>query len=352
MKLKKLTSIVLCISMVAAFGFSGCSQSKTNSGSAPAASSVTSGTSNTGTSAQFKSDPSKEYYMVTFLSGYPFWKNCYKGFQDAGKLYGARTVYAGSPQYDVNASITVLEQIIAKKPAGIAVTCMDATAYIPAINKARAQGIPVVTFDSDSPKSNRIAFIGTQNYQAGVTAARYIGKQLSGKGVVAACTSMGQTNIKERTQGFQDTIKSEFPNIKLAQVIDSGSDQVTSATNVSNMVKKNPDINYIFCGLETATVGAQKALQENNMKGKVKIVGFDTDSTTLDSIKNGDVEATISQAPWCEGYWAMNYLYFISNNLVNPVNDWLNKGYPGLPASADSGSVVVTKTNVDTFYNS
>lgn len=351
MKLKKLTSIVLCLSMVAALGLSGCSQSKTNSSSAAAPASSGS-TGAAGASDKFKSDSSKEYYMVTFLSGYPFWKNCYKGFQDAAKLYGAKTVYAGSPQYDVNASITVLEQIIAKKPAGIAVTCMDATAYIPAIKKARDAGIPVVTFDSDSPKSNRIAFIGTQNYQAGVTAARYIGKQLNGKGVVAACTSMGQTNIKERTQGFQDTIKSEYPNIRLAQVIDSGTDQVTSATNVSNMIKKNPDINYIFCALETATVGAQKALQENNMKDKVKLVGFDTDTTTLDSIKSGSLEATISQAPWCEGYWSMNYLYYISNNLVDPVSGWLAKGYPGLPATADSGAVVVTKSNVDTFYNS
>jgi ribose transport system substrate-binding protein len=348
-KMKRLTSIILCISMLSALGLSGCSQtSKTSSDSAK----TSNGAATTATSDKFKSDSSKEYYMVTFLSGYPFWKNCYKGFQDAAALYGAKTVYTGSTTYDVNASITVLEQIIAKKPAGIAVTCMNATAYIPAINKARAEGIPVVTFDSDSPKSNRIAFIGTQNYQAGVKAAEYIGKKLNGTGVVGVATSMGQTNIKDRSQGFTDTIKSEFPKIKVAQVVDSGSDQVTSATNISNMVKKNPDMNYIFCGLETATVGGEKALQENNMTGKIKIVGFDTDKTTLDSIRSGSVEATISQAPWCEGYWAMNYLYFVGNKLVNPVSDWQTKGYPALPATADSGAVVVTKGNVESYYNS
>lgn len=341
---RKIVGLVLSVSMLASVGMTGCSQNGQTSNS--------SSTAKTGTTAadKFKGDSSKEFYMVTFLSGYPFWKDCYAGFEAAGKLYGVKTVYGGTTEYDVNAAVTALDQIIAKKPAGIAVTCMDAKAYKPSIDKAIAQGIPVVTFDSDSPDSNRLAFIGTQNYQAGVVAARYIGKQLGGKGTVAAATTLGQSNIKERTQGFEDTIKKEFPNIKLAQVVDAGTDQVTAATAVSNVLKKNSDINYIFCSLQAAMVGAQKALQETNQTGKVKIVGFDTDKTTLDAIKSGEVEASISQGPWCEGYWSMNYLFFTSNNLMNPVDNWQSKKYPTIPVTADSGSTIVTKDNVESFY--
>lgn len=344
---KKIVSLLLGISMISALGLSGCSQ-----GSGKTAQPAGSGTTNTGTTAndKFKGDPSKEYYMVTFVSGYPFWKDCYAGFEAAGKMYGVKTVYGGTTEYDVNAAVTALDQIIAKKPAGIAVSCMDAKAYQPSINKAIAAGIPVVTFDSDSPNSNRLTFIGTQNYQAGAVAARYIGKQLGGNGTVAAATTLGQTNIKERTQGFEDTIKKEFPNIKVAQIVDAGTDQVTAATAVSNLLKKNSDVNYIFCSLQAAMVGAQKALQETNLTGKVKIVGFDTDKTTLDAIKSGEVEASISQGPWCEGYWSMNYLFFTSQSLMNPVDNWQAKKYPTLPASADSGSTVVTKDNVASFY--
>lgn len=340
--LKKLASVILCLSMLLV-SFTGCgSTSQQQSSGKTTATAVD----------KFKGNPSKEYYMVTFLSGYPFWKECYRGFEDAGKLYGVKTVYGGSTEYDINAAITALDQIIAKKPAGIAISCMDATAYIPSINKAREAGIPVITFDSDSPKSKRFTYIGTQNYQAGAAAARYIGQKLGGKGEVVAATSMGQTNIKERTQGFEETIKKEFPNIKVDQAIDAGNDQVTAANNVSNTLKKNADLNYIFCGNQHSVVGSQKALQEANMAGKVKIVGFDTDKTTLDAIKSGEVDATISQAPWSEGYWAMNYLYFLSNELVNPVDDWQKKGYPAVPSSIDSGTTVVTKENYDAFYTS
>jgi ribose transport system substrate-binding protein len=341
-KLKRVTSIILCASMVMSFALTGCSNNSNTS-------KTTSGTSTSGNS-NFTGDSSKEFYMVTFLSGFSYWKDCYKGFEAAGKLYGVKTVYGGTTEYDVNSAVTAFDQIIAKHPAGIAVSCMDAKAYQSSINKAIAAGIPVVTFDSDSADSDRLAFIGTQNYQAGATAARYIGKKLGGKGVVAAGTTLGQTNIKERTQGFEETMKSEYPNIKVAQIVDTGTDQVTAATAISNLLKKNSDVDYIFCAFQSAMLGAQKALQETNMTGKVKIVGFDTDSTTLDSIKSGDVDASISQGPWCEGFWSMNYLFFVSNNLMNPTDDWQAKKYPTLPVTADSGSTVVTKDNVDSFY--
>src|SRR4051794_1957831 len=71
----------------------------------------------------------EEYYMVTFSSGLEYWKGCTKGFKNAGELYGVKTVYTGGLQYDVNQEITALEQVIAKKPAGIAVSCMNPDAF-------------------------------------------------------------------------------------------------------------------------------------------------------------------------------------------------------------------------------
>ncbi len=300
--------------------------------------------------SKFTADASKEFYMVTFLSGYPFWKDCYRGFEEAGKLYGATTVYAGTTEYDVNAAVTALDQIIAKKPAGIAVTCMDAAAYAPSINKAIEQGIPVITFDSDSPDSNRLAFIGTQNYAAGAEAARFIGEALGGSGKVAAVTTVSQANIKERTDGFQETMAAEYPNIEIVQIVEGGQDQVEAATNVANMLKAHPDVEYMFCALQAALVGAETALSEAGMTDKVKLLGFDTDETTLDSIKAGTVEGTISQAPWCMGFWAMNYLYFIDQGLISSAEDWMEKGYPSIPVTADSGSMVVTAETADMFY--
>ncbi len=292
------------------------------------------------------------YYMVTFLSGYSFWAECWRGFQDAASLFGVTAKYGGTTEYDVNAAVTSLDQIIALQPTAMAVTCMDASAYVTSLNNAVASGIPIVTFDSDSPDSNRTTFIGTSNYAAGVQAAKYVAGQLGGTGRVACLTRTGQTNINARIQGFVDTIESDYPNIEMVQVVDAGNDENQAAANLESLLAKDSDLDYIFCGLQQAVLGTETALSETGLTGQIKIVGFDTDTTTLDSIKAGSVEATLSQSPYAEGFWSMVYLYMLANqDCINSADDWYAKGFPSLPITCDSGCAVVTSVNVDMYYS-
>lgn len=292
----------------------------------------------------------KEFYMVAFNSGYPYWKQVFRGFEDAGRQYGVKTVLGGSTKYDLNESLTAFEQVVAMKPAGIAVTAMDAEAYAPIIDKAIEAGIPVVTFDIDSPKSKRISYIGTENYDAGANAAHYIAEQLGGQGKVAAVTNKGQANIVERIKGFEDTLAAEYPGIEVVQVIDSGEDETAAANNASSLLTSHKDIDYILATTVIASSGAQQAVTEAGLADQTKIVAFDIDTVTLDAIGAGTVEATISQAPWVQGYWSMVYLYHISAGMITSADNWQENGYPSLPATADSGTAIVTKDNYQIFY--
>ena len=300
---------------------------------------------------ELEAHPDQTYSMVTFLSGYSFWTECWRGFQDAAKMLGVEAKYGGTTEYDVNSAVTSLEQVIALKPTGMAVTCMDADAYKDPINNAIESGIPIVTFDSDSPDSNRTTFLGTSNYQAGVTAADYIGEKLGGKGRVACLTRTGQSNINERIDGFTTEIADKYPDIEMVQVVDAGNDENEAATNLSSLLSTDSDIDYIFAALQQAVLGTETALSEAGLTGKIKVVGFDTDSTTLDSIKSGSVEATLSQSPYAEGFWSMIYVYMLANqDCIKSTDDWYAKGFPSLPATGDSGCSVVTAENADMYY--
>lgn len=295
--------------------------------------------------------PDQTYYMVTFLSGYSFWTECWRGFQDAANLLGVEAKYGGTTEYDVNSAVTSLEQIIALKPTGMAVTAMDADAYKDPINNAIASGIPIITFDADCPDSDRTTFIGTSNYDAGVTAADYIGTQLGGKGRVACLTRTGQSNINARIQGFADELAAKYPDIELVQVVDAGNDENEAAANLSSLLATDSDIDYIFAALQQAVLGTETSLSEAGLTGQIKVVGFDTDTTTLDSIKAGSVEATLSQSPYAEGFWSMIYIYMLCNQeYIKSADNWYAKGFPSLPATCDSGCAVVTAENADMYY--
>lgn len=299
--------------------------------------------------AAFGADPNEEYYMVTFLSGIEYWKGCYKGFEAAGKVYGVKTVYGGAAEYDVNQAVTVFEQIIANKPAGIAVSCINPDAYIEPINKAIEAGIPVVTFDADAPDSKRFSFLATGNVAAGETAAKYLAKALGSAGDVAVVTLPGQLNHEERCAGFVDYIEANCPNMKVVQIANGGGEQTTAAAAAAGILQANPNVKGLFCTDATSGVGAVAATAETS-RTDVKIVSFDTDKGTLDAIKAGTIEASIAQGTFNMGFWAFQQLFQLKHDLINPTEGWKEKGINPLPPYIDTGVNVVTKDNVDAFY--
>ena len=228
----------------------------------------------------FAGNAKEEYYMVTFVSGIEYWKGCFAGMKDAADLLGVKAIYTGAPQADVNQQVTVLEQVTAKRPAGIAVTCSNPDGLRAPIDKAIEAGIPVVTFDADSPLSKRYCYLGTGNYNAGAMAARYLAKLIGGKGEVAVSTVTGQLNHEERKAGFMETLEKEYPNVKVVNVGNDNNDQTIAATLVAGFLQAHPNLSGVFCTDALGGVGAATAVREANKVGKVRIVSFDTDKGT------------------------------------------------------------------------
>lgn len=298
----------------------------------------------------FVGSAKEEYYMVTFASGIEYWKGCFAGMEAAAKQLGVKAIYTGAPLSDVNQQVTVLEQVIAKRPAGIAVTCSNPDGLRATIDRAIEAGIPVVTFDADSPLSKRYCYLGTGNYNAGAMAARYLATLIGGKGEVAVSTVTGQLNHEERKNGFIETLAREYPNVKVVSVGNDNNDQTRAAILVSGFLQAYPNLKGVFCTDALGGVGAATAVREANKVGQVRIVSFDTDKGTLDLIKEGVIDASIAQGTWNMGYWSMMMLYTVKHNLVKPVDGWQDKGINPLPAVVDTGTNVVTKRNVDAFY--
>ena len=293
----------------------------------------------------------EEYYMITFLSGIEYWKGCYKGFSDAGKLYGIKTFYTGGIQYDVNQEVTVLEQVISKKPAGIVITCMNPDAFKAPIQKAMAAGIPILTFDSDSPDSGRYSFLGTGNEYAGAVAAKALAEQIGPEEAeVVVITNPAQLNNEQRVLGFKNAIEKDYKNLKLVQIGNGNGDQTQAAKVIAGFLQAHPNIKGVFCSEATSGVGAATAVKEARKDGKIKIVSFDTDRATLDAIKSGAIAASIAQGTYIMGYQSMNFLYQLKHGLINPVEDWKAKGINPLPPFVDTGVNIVTKENVESFY--
>ncbi|MGZ0085883.1 substrate-binding domain-containing protein [Caldibacillus thermoamylovorans] len=293
----------------------------------------------------FQGKPDEKYVMVTFQSGMDYWKRCLKGFEDAAEALNVSVEYRGATQYDVNEQVTVLEQVIARKPAGIAVSAINPTALTKTINKAVEEGIPVVLFDSNASGSKAFSFLGTNNYSAGVTAAHEMAKLLRNGGNVAVITSPHQLNHQERTRGFVETIYEKYPRMQVVAVKNGKGDTMVSKQAAIEILRDYPDVQGIFATEANGGVGVAEAIKELNKK-EITVISFDTEKQTLDLVKEGVIAATLAQGTWNMGYWSLQFLFHLHHHLTSPSRS----GDLPLPAYVDTGITIVTRENVDHFY--
>jgi len=356
---KKLAIMVICFVMVLALALTGCASEPV------AEETVASDPAEAGSSETTAEEPAEapaagsvpasadgEYYMISFFAGADYFKGCFAGFEAAAKEAGVTATYMGSQGTDVNAEVTVLEQVIAKNPKGIAVSCVNADALKDSINKAIDQGIPVVTYDADSKDSKRYAFLGTGNYYAGTVAARALGEQIGGKGQVGVLQVPGLSNLQERVDGFSDTLAEVYPEVEIVQIVNGNLDQTEGAKVTAGMLQAHPEIVGIFASDSSAGVGAATAVKEAGSAGDIKIIAFDTDTGTLDLIKEGVLSGSIAQGTYNMGWWSFQFLFNVNGGCgnFNPVEGWKEFGINPLPPSVDTGVTVVTAENVESFY--
>ena len=291
----------------------------------------------------------EHYVMVTFQSGMEYWRNVLKGFEDGGDALGVSVDYRGATRYDAEEQITVLEQVIAKKPAGIAISVKDPEALTPAINKAVEAGIPVVLFDADAPDSMAYSFLGTDNYNAGALAADRMAQVTGETGKIGIITVPGQQNHEERVQGFRETLSLNYPGMSVVQLIDGKGDTVVSREAAEAMIRQVPDLKGIFVTESAGGSGAADAVIAASRTEDIRIIAFDTNKSTLDHISDGTITASIAQGTWNMGYWSLQYLFHLQHGLTVPAPTLGNDVSP-LPGRVDTGLSVVTKENVNDYY--
>jgi len=299
---------------------------------------------------EYQQDPLKgeieeTYVMITYQSGMDYWKRQLKGFEDAAESLNVSVEYRGTTHYDTEEMIALVEQIIAKKPAGIAIAPIDKTAINTVINKAVEADIPVVLFDTNAPESNANAFVGTDHYNAGIEAAHQLAKYIDHNGEVAVMKNKNTDQDRERLEGFKVTIEQNYPNIQLVQIENGDGDQTISKEAMIRIIEEFPGLEGVFATETSSGVGVAQAIINTDRIGDTKIISYNIDKQTVDYIDEGVITGTLSQSFWGTGYWSMQLLFHLEHDLLLD-----NSGVVNIPRYIDTGINVITKENVNNYY--
>ena len=293
-------------------------------------------------------EDTERYVFVAANVKLPYWERAQEGFMDSAKVLKVKAEFTGPDRYDPDAELKAFQDSAASHPTGILVSPARPEIFKDAINTAVQAGIPVICVDSDSPASQRLLFIGTNNFRAGVESAEQIAALMHGHGSLVLITIPGQFNLDERARGVQEALK-KYPSVHITNIVnDSGVSQL-AADNLSTLLQNKAPMDGILCLEASGGPGAAKALDNVGMAGKIPLVAMDANPETLDWISKGVIAATVAQKPYSMAFYGLRLLDDLHHNVVHQFQDWRTAPTSPLPRVIDTGTAVINAKNVEDF---
>ncbi len=254
--------------------------------------------------------------------------------REAARLGGIEILWRGPESTDEIRQKEILESFIAQRVDGIAISCLNGDLLTDAIDRAVGLGIPVVTWDSDAPKSRRQAFYGVNDFAAGQALGDGLAKLLGGKGSVAIITALGADNLQKRLDGARAALKT-YPGITVVEQFDMKDDAVRVAEIIASATERYPDLSG-WLSVGGWPVFVRNALDPVDPQ-RTKVVAFDTIPPAPDLLRAGKVQLLIGQRYFGWGEESVRLLKQIAD------------GHPPTEVFHDSGLDVVTAENLDAY---
>ena len=284
----------------------------------------------------------------------PFWTIASKGAADGAAEFNAdvTSVFPNGPEEQKQK----IEDLLIRGIDGIAISPIDAKNQTPFINEA-AKRTHVITHDSDAPDSDRLVYIGMDNYDAGRMCGQLVKEAIPKGGKVAIFVGrLEQDNARKRRQGVIDELlgRSKDANrydapgqeIKgdkytVVATLTDQFDRARAKSNAEDMMSLHPDLACMVGLFAYNPPLCLEALRSQGKLGQVSVVAFDEQEGTLQAIKDGHCHGTVVQNPYEYGRQSVRVLAALARDdrTVIPPGKFI-----------DIQARQIRKDNVDSFW--
>jgi simple sugar transport system substrate-binding protein len=289
---------------------------------------------------RFPKHPTWKFTFVNHVTTNPFFVPTRYGAEDACALLGCSFQWTGSEKSIATDMVNAFNTAVSAGVDGIACCLVDQAAFNDPTEKALKAGIPVVSYNADTTGNKRLCYIGQDLFVSGKGLGQRIVELVPEGEVVGFIATPGQLNIQPRLDGAKAAIKESGKNITLNEV-SSGAALNDEVSAVEAYFAGHPNIKGMFAVDAGSTAAVAKTMAGHQLQSKgVHAGGFDLLPTTLDAISKGDLDFTIDQQPYLQGFYTVMvlFLYKISGGLTGP-------------SDINTGLSFITKANVDPFLH-
>lgn len=281
-----------------------------------------------------------EIIFVSPLITHPVWIVAQDAFMEASEDMGFEGHVVGPTQISVDEMINLMEVAIAEEVDGIITQGMNPEAMIPVMKKAEKAGIPVVVTNSDIPDAPRLAYLGTDPENLGNLGAQAIINELGDVPIKAAfCVSALDYSIGLQIRdAYIEKFKKDAASFELLTTFESKADMLLAVQGWENVFNTYPEINVAINISGEAGAACGKVVKEMGLQDDVLVMAIDDTAETIDGIKDGLIYGTMTQNFYRKGYQSAQWLM-----------DYIENGEEPGKLINDSGTLLVTKENIDTY---
>ncbi len=291
------------------------------------------------------------YIMATAYAAHPVLAPDLYFFQEKGRELGVQTLVVGPPDGNMELYVEAIEIAIAQNPDGLAINGLDIS-IVDLIDKAMAQGIPVVLWDADLPQSDRITFIGTDWPMLGVRLAEAMAPLINYEGKVGRIGNISQPHITAAMDMFKIHMAEIAPNVEVLDVLDDNGQIEMAETSANALIQMHPDIAGIAGFDGSSGSGICPAVKNVGKGGVIKVVINDLTPSHIEFLKDGTAQYVSGQKRNIFGPLALDTLFNINHQdyaFTASIENDATLGIYQAPDKIDTGFIDVTPESVDAF---
>jgi len=244
------------------------------------------------------------YILFSDTASNPFFADVARGIKSRAKElldYGVAVEIRYAKIDNPSLQVQLIDELVGNGIDGLAITPISHPDVASKILQLTQSGVPVVTANSDISGSGRLAYVGSDYYKSGVTAAGLINLTTGGSANVGII--IGNPLIEchtERIAGFRNQVSSHYPGIHIMGQTTNNDDDLESFAVTQRLLEETPEIDALYLAAAGVS-GACKAVKCAEPRRKIHIVSCDLIPATLALLNEGSVAATITQQPFLQG---------------------------------------------------
>lgn len=294
--------------------------------------------------------------MMPKAKGDPYFVSCRLGAEEAARELGVDLIWDGPTGLDAARQNELVESWITRRVDAIAVSVENRASISTVLRKARAQGIPVLTWDADAEPDARDYFVNQATPEGiGTTLVDEAARLMDGRGMFAIITgALAAPNQNAWIDVIRERLAEAYPDLTLATIRPSDDDRDKAFAEAQTIMRVHPEVSLIMAIAAPAVPGAAEAVKQANRGGVVKVMGLSLPNMNKAYVHDGIVQTVVLWNTTNLGYLTVRAAALAARDAIAPDAMQIDGGRLGRIELRGSEillgtPLVMTKANIDQF---